>query len=241
MQPTETPPTETPKSQPYFVKEAWPFVLPPLAGGVLLAALGWVAWGVGLVAVGLLVLLFFRNPHRGFAGRPDTVLAAADGLVTRVDEIEDPEVGPGPRPRVVTFLSVFNVHVQRAPADGEVVAQGVRQGRKVAAFNPDADTLNESRLTVFRLAGGERLGVRQIVGLVARRAVCYLSPGQTVERGELMGVIKFGSRVDLVLPPGYRVLVAKGDRVRCGETPMALPPEVAAEGTHRPGDAGRDG
>lgn len=213
-----------------FAKEAWPFVLPVAA---LAAALfyfhqpAW-AWAAALLAVG--VLLFFRDPRRRFDGDPGVVLAAADGLVTRVDAVEDPAVGPGRHRRVVTFLSVFDVHVQRTPVEGRVVASELTRGRKVAAFRPDAGEVNEQQLTVLERATGERVGVRQIAGLVARRVVCRLRPGREVARGEHLGIIKFGSRVDVLVPEGYEILVEKGDRVRTGATPIARPaaPSTAA-------------
>jgi phosphatidylserine decarboxylase len=204
-----------------FAKEAWPFVLPfALVGGVLLF-LGHPGWGAGLVVAGLLVLLFFRDPRRAYAGDDGVVLAAADGLITRIDEIEDPEIGPGRHQRIVTFLSVFDVHVQKTPVEGAVVASRYTVGRKVAAFREEAGEVNEKHLTVFRRESGDLVGVRQIAGLLARRVVCYLKEGDRVRRSQPMGLIKFGSRVDLLVPAGYRVLVKKGDRVKNGITPMA--------------------
>jgi phosphatidylserine decarboxylase len=206
-----------------FAKEAWPFVLPFLLVGAVLLALGHPGWGIGIAVLGLLVLLFFRDPRRSYDGEASVVLAAADGLITRVDEIEDSEVGPGRHQRIVTFLSVFDVHVQRVPATGEVVASRYKAGRKVAAFREDAGDVNEKHLTVIRRENGDFVGVRQIAGLLARRVVCYLKEGEEVRRGQSMGLIKFGSRVDLLVPAGYRVLVKKGDRVKNGVTPMAVP------------------
>ncbi|HTQ78691.1 MAG TPA: phosphatidylserine decarboxylase [Thermoanaerobaculia bacterium] len=208
-----------------FAKEAWPFVLPFALLAVVLLALGHPGWGVFLLFLGLLVLLFFRDPHRSYEGGAEVVLAAADGLITRVDEIDDPEIGPGRYHRIVTFLSVFDVHVQRAPVTGEVVGSRYTPGQKVAAFREDAGEVNERRLTVLRRENGDLVGVRQIAGLLARRVVCYLKTGDRVPRGQLIGLIKFGSRVDLLVPAGpdgYRVLVKKGDRVKNGATPMAV-------------------
>lgn len=206
-----------------FAKEAWPFVLPFIVGSACLFFFRQPAWGVAVAVLGLGVLLFFRDPKREFHGPPEIVLAAADGLVTRVDTIEDPAVGSGRFRRVVTFLSVFDVHVQRAPTTGEVVSSGLTPGRKVAAFRAHADEVNENHLTVVRRANGDRIGIRQIAGLVARRVVCYLEEGQAVDRGELLGIIKFGSRVDLMVPEHYEVLVKQGDRLRTGATPVARP------------------
>ncbi|HZF11945.1 MAG TPA: phosphatidylserine decarboxylase [Thermoanaerobaculia bacterium] len=206
-----------------FAREAWPFVLPfVLAAGVLFA-LGHPGWAAGLLFAGLLVLLFFRDPSRSFSGEDGVVIAAADGLITKVDEIEDSEIGPGRHQRIVTFLSVFDVHVQRTPAGGQVIASRYAAGRKVAAFREDAGEVNEKHLTVIRRENGDLVGVRQIAGLLARRVVCYLQERDQVHRGQSMGLIKFGSRVDLLVPAGYRVLVKKGDRVKNGMTPMARP------------------
>ena len=140
--------------------------------------------------------------------------------ILRIDRVEDAAVGPGSFQRIVIFLSVFNVHVQRAPVAGEVVVSRYSPGRKLAAFNPQAGELNEQQLTVFSRPSGERVGVRQIAGLVARRVVTYLDTRQQVVRAELMGVIKFGSRVDLLFPVSYHVEVEVGQKVREGETIM---------------------
>lgn len=204
-----------------FVKEAWPFVAPFAALSVLLFFLGRSGWASLAAVLAVAVLLFFRDPRRRFDGEPNVVVAAADGLVTRVDMVEDPAVGPGRRHRVVTFLSVFDVHVQRAPVEGEVVASELSRGRKVAAFRADADAVNEQYLTVLARKNGDRVGVRQIAGLVARRVVCYLALGDRVERGAHLGVIKFGSRVDVLVPEHYEVLVRKGDRLKTGASPIA--------------------
>lgn len=206
-----------------FAREAWPFVLPfvLISGGLFWYHLP--VWGAVAAGLGFGVLLFFRDPARSYDGPDEVVLAAADGLVTRVDSVEDPAIGPGRFRRIVTFLSAFDVHVQRVPADGKVVTAGLKPGRKVAAFREDAGEVNESFLTVIQRPNDSLIGVRQIAGLMARRVVCYLGTGQSVRRGEHLGLIKFGSRVDLLLPESYQVLVEKGDRVRNGETPMAKP------------------
>jgi phosphatidylserine decarboxylase len=210
-----------------FAKEGWPFVLPFLFLAGLLYLLGRPGWGTAFLVTGLLVLLFFRDPSRRFEGEAAIVLAPADGLVTRVDTVEDPEIGPGRFHLVVTFLSVFDVHVQRVPTAGVVIASRYAAGRKVAAFRQDAGEVNERHLTVIRRPDGDLVGVRQIAGLLARRVVCYLKEGDHVHRSQSMGLIKFGSRVDLLVPEGYEVLVKKGDRVRNGVTALARPSKPA--------------
>jgi phosphatidylserine decarboxylase len=206
-----------------FAKEGWPFVLPFLFLAGVLFVFGRPGWGTAALVVGLLVLLFFRDPKRVYEGDAGFVLAPADGLVTRVETVEDPEIGPGRFHRVVTFLSVFDIHVQRVPAAGEVTVSRYSRGRKVAAFRADAGEVNEKHLTVIRRPNGDLIGVRQIAGLLARRVVCYLKEGDRVHRGQSMGLIKFGSRVDLLVPESYGVLVKKGDRLKNGATPVAKP------------------
>lgn len=206
-----------------FAKEGWVYVLPFVFLAGLLVVFGRPGWGAAALGVGLLVLLFFRDPKRGYEGEAGTVLAAADGVITRIDTLEDAEVGPGRYHRIVTFLSVFDVHVQKVPAAGEVTVSRFAPGKKVAAFRPDAGDVNEKHLTVIRRGNGDLVGVRQIAGVLARRVVCYLKEGDRVHRGQAMGLIKFSSRVDLLVPESYEVLVKKGDRVKNGATPMATP------------------
>lgn len=201
--------------------EALPFVL-PVAGLalVLTAAAHWLA-GLAIGLLSLVVALFFRIPRRLEPSDPRVVVAPANGRVLLVDEVEDPELGAGTWRRIVTFLSVLDVHVQRAPVGGEVIHTALRPGRKIAAFRPAAGEVNESRLLVLRADGGDLVGVRQIAGLLARRTVGYRSPGERVARGELIGLIKFGSRVDLLLPRSYALAVRPGERLREGETVVA--------------------
>jgi phosphatidylserine decarboxylase len=215
-----------------FAREGWPFVAPFVLLAAVAAAAARPAWAAAAVVAGLAVLAFFRDPARRFEGEPEIVLAPAAGLITAVDEVVDPELGAVPCRRVVTFLSVFDVHVQKAPAGGEVVVSRYTAGRKVAAFRANAGEVNEQHLTVIRRTDGDLIGVRQIAGLLARRVVCYLAVGDRVERGQPLGLIKFGSRVDLLVPASYRLLVEKGDRLRNGATAVAAPGAAgaAAEG-----------
>jgi phosphatidylserine decarboxylase len=204
-----------------FAPEAWPFVAPFPLLAIALSATGRHKSAAAALVAGGAVLLFFRDPDRQFAGPPEVLTAPADGVVTAVDEVEDAAVGPGRLRRVVTFLSAFDVHVQRVPTDGVVVTTTLTPGRKKAAFIADADQVNEGLLTVIERPDGSRIGVRQIAGLIARRVVCHLSPGQGVRRGDHLGLIKFGSRVDLLVPGDWEITVREGARLRNGETPVA--------------------
>ena len=212
----------------HIAKEGWPFILPPVAAAGALWTFGrypWVGASLGLAAF---VTWFFRDPARGFEGPVDLVVAPADGVVTAVDSVLDQEVGPGRMRRIVTFLSAFNVHVQRAPVSGEVIGSRYKPGRKVAAFRSDAGEVNEYQLTVLRREEGEIVGVRQLAGLVARRVVPYLAVGDCIDRGARLGIIKFGSRVDLMIPESYEVLVSVGDRLVAGETAVAMPTDPSS-------------
>lgn len=209
-----------------FAPEAWPFVVPVAALGVVLLALRHPGWAIAAFVLAFLLLLFFRDPTRSFQGHAQAILSAADGLVTKVDRVEAPDVGPGTFQRVVTFLSVFDVHVQKTPVAGKVTASHYARGKKRAAFRADAGDVNEQHLTVIETPAGERIGVRQIAGLLARRVVCSVGEGQEVERAQPMGLIKFGSRVDVLVPERYRLTVERGDRLKNGETVIALPPDA---------------
>lgn len=211
-----------------FAREAWPFVVPFVVLAALLFLMHRPTWGIAAAVLGLGVLLFFRDPHRSFEGDPAMVLSAADGVVMKVDTLEVPAMGGVELQRIATFLSAFDVHVQRTPVAGDVVDSDFTAGRKVPAFRDDADEINESHLAVIRRTGdpayaGDLIGIRQISGLMARRVVCYLRAGDQVSRGQHLGLIKFGSRVDLIVPSHYQVLVKKGDRLRNGESPVAKP------------------
>jgi phosphatidylserine decarboxylase len=210
-----------------FAKEAWPYVVAFGLVAALLFFLDRRIAGAVVALLGLAALLFFRDPTRRFAGSDRIVLAPADGKVTAIQEVVDPEIGPGPYRRVVTFLSAFDVHVQRCPVAGDVVVSELVRGRKHAAFRDDIADKNERYTNVFLRPDGDRIGVRQLAGLLARRVVSYLALGDRKERGDLLGVIKLGSRVDLYVPASYAVLVRVGDRVRNGETPMAEAPDGA--------------
>ncbi|MDH3404105.1 MAG: phosphatidylserine decarboxylase [Acidobacteriota bacterium] len=208
-----------------FAREAAPFVAPLAVVALALAAAGWrrSALVAGLATVA--VLLFFRIPRRSPDADPSAVLAPANGVVTRIETVREPRLGGEPYRRVVTFLSVFDVHVQRSPVAAKVVECAYTAGRKVAAFRKDAGEVNESHWTVLEDEHGRRIAVQQIAGLLARRVVSYCRAGRSFERGELIGLIKFGSRVDLYVPADYRLAVEPGARLVEGRTVVARPPD----------------
>src|SRR5829696_1396206 len=205
-----------------MVKEGYPWILVPLLAG-LLAGLLYLLWGglPWLLLAAVLLLLaafmayFFRDPQRAVPTESGLVVSPADGRVTRVEKLS----GDGAdSPTVVSiFLSPFDVHVNRAPIAGEVVDVTYTRGRFIAATSDDAGLVNEQNALTIK---GERMTVvcKQIAGVLARRIVCWKRPGDSLELGERFGLIKFGSRTDLVLPHGVEVLVKVGERVSGGVT-----------------------
>lgn len=201
------------------------------AAAALVARRPRIAAGLGTLPVA--VAAFFRDPDRspdlGPEVDPDTVLSPADGKVMYVGPADPSATPPGDWQQVVIFLSVADVHINRSPYAGVVQDVTYRPGRFLAAFTPESGSENErSEITVLRtLADGtERTVVfRQIVGMLARRVVTRVRPGDTVGTGERIGLMKFGSRMDVFLPHEVEVLVAEGDRVRAGETVIGRWPE----------------
>lgn len=204
-----------------------PFVAGGVAATLLLRRLskplGTVA-GLGTLAIAA----FFREPRRVPPARDGLALAAADGIVSLIEEATPPpELGltSEPRMRVSIFLSVFDVHVQRAPATGMVERVAYRPGKFLSADLDKASDDNERNSVLLRTVDGHELVVVQIAGLVARRILCQTAEGDKITAGQTYGLIRFGSRVDLYLPPGSRVLVSKGQRTIGGETPLAELPQ----------------
>jgi phosphatidylserine decarboxylase len=190
-------------------KAGYPFIL----GGIVLAVLGLLVWD-GLAWAGLIFTLFclyfFRDPERVPPPRKNVFLAPADGLVVSVEAAAPPaELGLGAelRPRVAIFLSVLDVHVNRAPITGTVTRIAYRAGKFFNAAEDKAD--------------GQEIAVVQIAGLIARRILCNVTEGQFVTAGERFGIIRFGSRTDLYLPVGSVPLVSVGQRMIGGETVIA--------------------
>ncbi len=203
----------------------YPFV----AAGLALAALGhrnrW-ARRAGLAAAGANAA-FFRHPPRTPPTRPGVVVAPADGAVCLVDTAAaPPELGLGgePMPRVSIFLSLLDAHVQRAPVGGEILTVVHRPGRFHSADLPEASAENERNSVVFGTPEGHRVIAVQIAGLLARRIVCDVRPGDKVGIGDTYGLVRFGSRVDTYLPAGSEILVEPGQRALAGETVLARLP-----------------
>jgi phosphatidylserine decarboxylase len=191
-----------------------------------LVLLGGVWQWIAILPAALLALVvyFFRDPPRRIPDVPGAIVAPADGTVVEVARLPQYDFFGGPAVRIGVFLSVFNVHVNRAPFAGRVVETYYRPGEFLNAMRPESAERNESMWIGFETAESlaRRFAVRQISGMLARRIVCTLQPGQAVTRGEKFGMIKLGSRTELILPEGQvRVLVRPGDKVRAGSIVVA--------------------
>jgi phosphatidylserine decarboxylase len=214
-----------------ILDDGWRFIA-AFAAVTFLAALtgaAWLFWP--LMVLTLWSIYFFRDPPRGVPQEDGLLIAPADGLVQMVTEAVAPsELGLGDQPltRVSIFLSVFDVHINRAPCAGTVEVVAYRPGKFLNAAADKASEENERMAIALRRTDGRLIGCVQIAGWVARRIVCRIKAGQAIAAGERFGHIRFGSRTDLYLPPGARLLVAVGQRMIGGETVMAeLDPSVA--------------
>jgi phosphatidylserine decarboxylase len=207
-------------------REGYPFIAIFAAINLLAFLLSaWLGWL--LLPVTLWCVAFFRDPDRKTPQEPGLIISPADGkLLPVVEAVPPAELGMGsaPRPRLSIFMNVFNVHVNRNPISGTVIARSYRPGK---FFNASFDkaSLHNERMSIRLRPEGESesrdLAVVQIAGLVARRIVCELVQGEGVRRGDRFGIIRFGSRVDIYLPPRTEILVASGITTRAGETVLA--------------------
>lgn len=172
----------------------------------------------------LFTLYFFRDPNPHVPAAPDAIIAPAHGRVDAIEEITESEFMGGPCRRVSVFLSIFDVHVQYAPVAGRIDLSRYRPGQFLNAMKAESAIGNENVLLgiVSSEASEEKIGVRLIAGWIARRIVPWVEPGDTVARGERISLIQFGSRCDLYLPLTARIRVKHGDKVRGGETVIAI-------------------
>jgi phosphatidylserine decarboxylase len=199
--------------------EGWPFVVVPLGLALGLFGIGWRRAATLGVGVAGFMAFFFRDPERQPPDVPGAVLAPADGRVVDVTEVVEPFIGPARR--ISIFLSPLDVHVNRAPIAGAVVGVERRAGAFRPAYRADASEFNE-RTTVVIQGEDMRVVVRQIAGVLARRVVCRVRRGDRLAAGERFGIIRFGSRADVVVPLEVRLAVRPGDQVRAGETVLGI-------------------
>lgn len=199
-----------------MVSDAYRFIVPLLVLALLALYLNWL-WFFGLfLALAMFVCYFFRNPKRTIPAGEGLIVSPADGRIVQIAALPERDGERGGH-AVSIFLSVFDVHVNRSPIAGELERLEYRRGRFKPAYDDVASSINEQNVLTIR-GNGNSLVVKQIAGLIARRVICWKKPGAKMERGELIGLIRFGSRVDMLLPRQVKVLVKVGDRVKGGSS-----------------------
>ena len=206
----------------------WPFIGLGLVPAVLSIAAGWWVAGGAFFCVAAFMAFFFRDPERRIPAGPGQVVSPADGRVMVAGDGQPGVAPPGQWRQISIFLSPVDVHINRIPVGGRVARVERTAGRYLAAYRPESGSANE-RNEIWIDHAGESVVCRQVVGVLARRLVCRVAPGDAVETGQRFGLMKFGSRIDLFLPGHLRLLVGVGDRVRGGET-------ILAAWDARPGD-----
>jgi phosphatidylserine decarboxylase len=210
---------------PVVAVEGIPYLIVLLVAAVVVATFwGW--WSAPVWLLFLFVLQFFRDPPRTIPQGEGLVLCPADGRVIVVGEAPDPYRGGARSLKVSIFMNVFNVHSQRSPVDGQVKEIVYSKGLFVNAAFDKASSDNERNALVLGLANGVEISCVQVAGLIARRILCYTKAGERLARGERYGFIRFGSRVDVYLPPGSRPRVAIGDKVKATSTVLAELPRT---------------
>jgi phosphatidylserine decarboxylase len=193
-----------------MIKDAYRFIIPNLLFAAASVWLGLYVVTLVFLVLAAFVAYFFRNPSRQIPGGENLVVSPADGKVVMIRSL--------PEGRSISiFLSIFNVHVTRVPITGKLEEFEYKRGKFKAAYDDDASRVNEQNILTIRTACG-RVIVKQIAGFVARRVICWKRIGDHLKRGELFGLIRFGSRVDVILPEQVKILVKVGDRVRGGSS-----------------------
>jgi phosphatidylserine decarboxylase len=199
-------------------KEGIPFIGAAVGVTLITGWLGWPIVAVGGAVLTLFVAWFFRNPYRVVPQGLRVVVAPGDGKVIAIDEEFEPRFIKDRSIRVTIFLNVFDVHINRIPCEGVVEQVQFQPGLFLVASRPDATLRNEQNALMIRTVQGAKVLCVQVAGLIARRIVCWISPGDRAIVGERFGLIRFGSRMDTFLPIGTAVKVTVGDRVKGGET-----------------------
>jgi len=196
-----------------MVADAFRFIIPLVIFAALFGFLGYLSIALIFLFLAIFVVYFFRNPHRVIPENEGLVVSPADGKVVKMG----PSPGAMGENQIGIFMNLFDVHVNRAPISGTLENLEYRRGMFKAAFVDEASSVNEQNVLTIR--GKEiTVTVRQIAGLIARRVVCWKAEGSTMRRGETIGLIRFGSRVDVVLPKEVKILVKVGDRVKGGSS-----------------------
>jgi phosphatidylserine decarboxylase len=201
-----------------MAKEGLPFLIPVVLFTIFLGSVGWKIWMLVGILLSLFIAFFFRNPKRVIPNLQKVILSPADGRIIHVGEIEEDRFLKERSLKVSIFMSLFDVHLNRAPVSGKVLKRNYLPGRFLVAHVEKSSLLNEQNAVLLETEDQLKILLVQIAGFVARRIVCYAKTGDTLRKGEIFGLIRFGSRVDLYLPLEVKPLVRVGQRVKGGES-----------------------
>ncbi len=200
--------------------EGFPFILISLFLTILAGFFGLIWLCVFLAAVTIFIICFFRNPERSFREEEKMIICPADGKVIKIEDVDVKGVIEGRFKKISIFMNIFNVHVNRSPYDGAVEKISYHAGKFLSANLDKASAENERNQILIRTKDGRKIWVVQIAGLIARRIVCWTKEGENLQKGERLGLIRFGSRVEVFLPPDSRVTVELGAKVTAGKTTL---------------------
>ncbi len=200
-----------------IAREGFRFILPSLVLTVLFFFLHLSIIAGVFALLTLFIVYFFRDPERDIPDQSDAVLSPADGKVISIREVDDRNLLNSKGICISIFLSIFNVHINRFPCSGKIIKRAYNPGMFISAFREKASLLNEQNSILIE-NGGIKVIVKQIAGLIARRIVCWVKEGDSLRPGERFGLIRFGSRVDIILPLDTTICVSVGDKVKGGET-----------------------
>ena len=205
------------------------FILSLVLLYVALKVDSWPIWSIAAIIaiLTLFTVFFFRDPERYVADEKGLLVAPADGKIVAIEEIGPHDFIGGTATRISIFLSVFDVHVNRTPASGVIDFVRYNPGKFLAAFNEKASMDNEQTEIGLTTSDGSRVIFKQIAGLIARRIVCRISVGDTLTAGQRIGMIRFGSRMDIIIPSGSKITTAVGNHVKAGETIIGYLPAAA--------------
>ncbi|MBN2374139.1 phosphatidylserine decarboxylase family protein [bacterium] len=196
-------------------REGWPFIIPGIVIFFICLLMCNAFLSILFGIVTLSVALFFRDPNRKTLQDEHIILSPADGRILEIPQTKKTENGTTPTQQISIFMSVLNCHINRIPLSGRVTKSEYNPGKFLPAFREKASLLNEQN-TIYISKGNMEVGIRQIAGLIARRIVCRAMPGNHVKQGDRFGLIRFGSRVDVLLPPNVEILAKPGQKVKAG-------------------------
>jgi len=201
-----------------IAKEGFPFLIPAALVTVIFAGMGWLMLTFLGFLLTLFIAFFFRNPKRKIPSLQNIILSPADGRIIHLGECEEDRFLKEKALKVSIFMSLFNVHINRAPASGKVLERSYHPGKFSLANAEKSSLLNEQNAFILETEDRLKILLIQIAGFVARRIVCYAKAGDTLRMGEIFGMIRFGSRIDLYLPTGVKPTVRVGQHVKGGES-----------------------